>query len=119
MNSNPYYVENGRLSDEEKFLAFWSPTCGIDEAKRAWQVKVSGITTQAPMVQDDIAPYVSQIDGSMIESRSRHKEHLRQHNCTEVGNETKHLLKQAQNKRLAPPPGLREMLIAQADKKLR
>lgn len=41
----------------------------------------------APMVMGDIAPYQSMIDGSMIESRSRHREHLRANNCIEVGNE--------------------------------
>lgn len=42
---------------------------------------------RAPMVMADIKPYQSVIDGSEISSRSRHREHLRQHNCVEVGNE--------------------------------
>ena len=41
----------------------------------------------APMVMDDIAPYRSMIDGSMITSRSKHREHLRTHDCQELGNE--------------------------------
>ena len=41
----------------------------------------------APYVMPDIQPYQSQITGEMIQSRSRHREHLRQHNCIEVGNE--------------------------------
>ena len=40
-----------------------------------------------PMVMPDIAPYQSMIDGSMITSRSVHRDHLRQHGCIEVGNE--------------------------------
>jgi hypothetical protein len=40
-----------------------------------------------PMVMPDIQPYKSMIDGSMITSRSVHRDHLRQHNCIEVGNE--------------------------------
>lgn len=59
-------------------------------------------------VQPDIQPYRSTIDGSMIESRSQHRSHLRDHNCIEVGNE-----------RLSPPKqeftatrGLREELAA-------
>ena len=40
-----------------------------------------------PMVMPDIAPYKSMIDGSMIMSRSVHRDHLRQHGCIEVGNE--------------------------------
>ena len=41
----------------------------------------------APAVLGDIQPYKSMITGEMITSRSKHKEHLRQHGCTEVGNE--------------------------------
>ena len=59
-------------------------------------------------VQSDIQPYTSTIDGSQITSRSKHREHLREHNCIEVGNE-----------RLSPPKreftatrGLREELAA-------
>jgi len=39
------------------------------------------------MVMPDIQPYKSMIDGSMITSRSVHRDHLRQHGCIEVGNE--------------------------------
>lgn len=35
----------------------------------------------------DIEPYKSMVTGEMITSRSHHREHLRQHNCIEVGNE--------------------------------
>lgn len=52
----------------------------------------------------DIEPYQSMVDGSMITSRSKHREHLRRHNCFEVGNE------KMQN---TPPPVVnnrREML---------
>ena len=41
----------------------------------------------APIVMPDIQPYQSMADGSMITSRSHHREHLRQHNCIEIGNE--------------------------------
>lgn len=41
----------------------------------------------APMVAPDIHPYRSMIDGSLITSRSKHREHLRDHGCIEVGNE--------------------------------
>lgn len=44
--------------------------------------------TNAPMVMGDIAPYQSMIDGSMIQSRSRHREHLKANGCIEVGNES-------------------------------
>lgn len=61
----------------------------------------------APMVMGDIQPYKSMIDGSMITSRSVHREHLKQHRCIEVGNETKYLT----SKPMTPPPGLKDKLI--------
>lgn len=47
----------------------------------------------APYIAPDIQPYQSMIDGSWITSRSKHAEHLKQHGCIEIGNETKHLPK--------------------------
>ena len=41
----------------------------------------------APMVANDIAPYRSMCDGTMITSRSQHRAHLRAHGVIEVGNE--------------------------------
>jgi len=70
--------------------------------------------SRGPMVMKDIQPYISQIDGSEITSRSKHREHLRQHNCVEIGNETKYL----QPKPLASPPGLKEAIIRATDKVL-
>ena len=61
----------------------------------------------APMVMPDIAPYQSMIDGKMITSRSKHREHLRNNGCVEVGNETKYL----QSQPIKPPPGLKERII--------
>jgi hypothetical protein len=52
----------------------------------------------------DIQPYKSMVDGSMITSRSKHREHLRQHNCIEIGNET------MQNTPPPIPTNRREML---------
>jgi len=63
--------------------------------------------TQGPMIMKDISPYRSMIDGSEITSRSRHREHLRAHNCIEIGNETKYL----QPKPITSPPGLKETII--------
>ena len=42
---------------------------------------------EGPMVMGDIDPYRSMITGEQITSRSRHREHLRDHGCFEVGNE--------------------------------
>lgn len=35
----------------------------------------------------DIKPYKSMIDGSIISSRSQHREHLKANGCVEVGND--------------------------------
>jgi hypothetical protein len=43
--------------------------------------------TKYHYVVRDIEPYQSMIDGRMITSRSQHREHLRDNNCIEIGNE--------------------------------
>jgi hypothetical protein len=65
----------------------------------------------------DIQPYRSQIDGSMITSRSQHRAHLKAHGCIEIGNEVKHLVKNAGP--LREPPGLKRKLVEIANAKLR
>jgi predicted HAD superfamily phosphohydrolase YqeG len=35
----------------------------------------------------DIKPYKSMIDGTWITSRSQHREHLKAHNCIEIGDQ--------------------------------
>jgi hypothetical protein len=60
------------------------------------------------MVMPDIQPYRSVIDGSLITSRSRHREHLRAHGCIEVGNERP----QPPKREFTAAQGLREELIA-------
>lgn len=52
-----------------------------------WAPADSPPESGAPIVMPDIQPYKSVIDGSLISSRSRHREHLRAHGCIEVGNE--------------------------------
>ena len=61
-------------------------------------------TKSGHQIMFDIQPYKSMVDGSMITSRSKHREHLRQHNCIEVGNET------MQNAPLPVQTNRREML---------
>ena len=46
-----------------------------------------------PMVLKDIQPYRSMVDGSWITSRSQHREHLKKHNCVEVGDQIPAVLK--------------------------
>jgi len=69
-----------------------------------------------PHVMGDIEPYQSMIDGTMITSRSHHREHLRQHGCVEVGNDS------SLWKRRGPmesPPGLKETIARNVYSKLR
>lgn len=73
------------------------------------------VKMQPSMVMGDIQPYISMIDGSLIESRSKHRTHLKDHNCVEVGNETKYL----KPKPMTPPPGLKEKLIEVVHQKIR
>jgi hypothetical protein len=42
----------------------------------------------APMIMGDIEPYKSMVTGEIITSRSRHREHLKQHGCVELGNDS-------------------------------
>lgn len=60
-------------------------------------------------VMPDIQPYRSMIDGSIISSRSQHREHLKAHGCIEVGNDSSVLNPKQQP--LRPPPGLKDHLI--------
>ena len=43
---------------------------------------------EPPMVMGDIQPYRSTIDGSEITSRNKHRRHLREHGCVEIGTES-------------------------------
>jgi hypothetical protein len=57
-------------------------------------------------IMPDIQPYRSMIDGSIIGSRSTHRNHLRDHNMIEVGNE-----KLPEPKKPSSPPGLKDDII--------
>lgn len=67
------------------------------------------------MIMPDIQPYKSMCDGTMITSRSKHREHLKVHGVVEVGNE----LDNARRKEMRPPPGLKERIAQIAYEKLR
>lgn len=68
--------------------------------------------SEAPMVIGDIAPYRSQVTGEMITSRSQHREHLKAHDCVEIGDQMHHL-------KAKPPtfesPQRKELIRAQVD----
>jgi hypothetical protein len=60
-------------------------------------------------VMKDIQPYKSMLTGEEITSRSRHREHLRDHGCVEVGNDSSAL--NPVYKGLTPPPGLKDKVV--------
>lgn len=74
-------------TDEQVFLDFWTPTLGAEEAKKSWEAKQKQPIRQASMIQSDIQGYISQVDGSWIDSKSKHRDHLKRHRMVEIGNE--------------------------------
>lgn len=74
-------------SDKEFFLEWWSPTLGAEEALKSWEEKQANVRLTAPRVMSDIGGYISQVDGSWIDSRSKHRDHLKRHNMIELGND--------------------------------
>jgi len=76
-----------KQSDKDYYLEFWGYTLGSPEAEQAWKEKQEMTAKEAPMVMSDIDGYVSQVDGSWISSRSKHKAHLKQHRMIELGND--------------------------------
>jgi hypothetical protein len=69
------YDRKGKLAEYEDEELVWVREEVEQENKANHQIML------------DIQPYKSMVDGSMITSRSQHREHLRRHNCFEVGNE--------------------------------
>lgn len=68
-------------------------------------------------VVPDCQPFQSMIDGSIINSRSAYRSHLKQHGCIEVGNDRSVL--NPVRKPLSSPRGLKEMIIQVANEKLK
>lgn len=69
----------------------------------------------APDVMGDIKPYQSMITGEVIESRSTHRAHLKQHGCIEVGNETEKMFKAYEGLSGASSQRRLELIRAQVD----
>jgi hypothetical protein len=81
------HVEAKKLTDEEFFIEWWTPTIGEEAAKASWQDKIAMKTRAAPMVMSDIEGHISMADGSWVSSRSKHRENLKRNNCIELGND--------------------------------
>ena len=88
--------DRSQMSDKEYYLTFWKYELGTPEAEEAWKIKQEMTRREAPMVQSDILGYISQVDGSWIESRSKHREHLKRHGMVELGNDVPLKQKQVQ-----------------------
>lgn len=80
-------VAKKQQSDKDYYLEFWGFKLGTPEAEEAWKQKEEMTRREAPMVISDIEGYVSQVDGSWIDSRSKHRNHLKQHRMIELGND--------------------------------
>lgn len=91
--------DRSQMSDKEYYLTFWKYELGTPEAEEAWKQKQEMTRREAPMISSDIGGYISQIDGSWIDSRSKHREHLKRHRMVELGNDpiTKHKTIDVQN----------------------
>ena len=76
-----------KLSDEDYFMEIWTPTLGLEEAKKSWIEKQNQPKQLTHMIQSDIGGYISQVDGTWIKSRSHHRSHLKQHGLIELGND--------------------------------
>lgn len=68
---------------------------------------------KSAMVMPDIQPYQSMVDGSMIASRSKHREHLRANHLIEIGDQTHHLKPYG---RYEPSTGLKETVVREVYK---
>ena len=106
MRSRYFYSPDGKLVAEYK-----NGECVYYDAEY-YDAKDSGFH-----VIPDIAPYISMVDGSVITSRSTHRDHLRQNGCVEVGNDSS--IKNPRPKPMTSPPGLKEAIIRAANEKLR
>jgi len=82
-----YHVGCGHCGSE---YDVYLPVAQYNDTPLCCGKRVQRLVT-APYVAPDIAPYRSMITGEMITSRSRHREHLREHGCIEIGNEIEHL----------------------------
>ena len=80
-------VETKKQTDKDFYLEWWTPTLGAKEALKSWEEKQLNVRLAAPRVMSDIGGYQSQVDGSWIDSRSKHRDHLKRHNMVELGND--------------------------------
>jgi hypothetical protein len=90
------HVAKKQQTEEEFFIEWWTPTVGLEEAKRSWLEKQENKRRETAMVMSDIDGYTSQVDGTWIKSRSHHRDHLKQHRMIELGNDVPMQRKEAE-----------------------
>lgn len=76
-----------QMNEKESYLYYWNIPFNTPEAEAAWEQKKNMVIRQAPRVMSDISGYISQVDGSYIDSRSKHRDHLKRHGMIELGND--------------------------------
>lgn len=79
---------------------------------------IGPVENRSAFVMGDIQPYKSMQTGEMITSRSKHREHLKQHGLIEVGNEVDYMIKRSKE-RTHDFSGLRETLTRVTNAKLK
>lgn len=91
-------VDVSQMSPKEYFVYFWEDTIGKEAAEKAWEEKerLENVKIKTHLVASDIQGYQSMVDGSWIESRSKHREHLKRHGMVELGNDVPLKQKQVQ-----------------------
>lgn len=82
-----YTIKCDKCEKEDEIFRNMADYDDLPECCGARTHRIMSLTLATP----DIQPYQSMIDGSYIGSRSKHRAHLKQHGCLEVGNETKYL----------------------------
>lgn len=78
--SRTLYDRHGMLAEYEDDKLVWARAGAFDDE-----------ADEGPQVVRDIEAYTSMIDGSVIDGRKRHRDHLKAHRCVEVGNDTTHM----------------------------
>ena len=79
--------DTAQMTEKEQYLYYWHIPFGTPEAEEAWNQKKNMVIREAPRVMSDIGGYISQVDGSWIDSRSKHRDHLKRHGMVELGND--------------------------------
>lgn len=103
-----YQVKCGKCGEEQEIFRHIKD---FDDLPKCCNKKMHRVICPSQILLD-IQPYKSMIDGSMITSRSKHREHLKQHGCIEVGNE------KLPQPKVGPPPGLKDAVINAVNAKI-